>query len=427
MKTRSTVTGLCFGLTALFAAGQIPQRASLDRLDEWLTAVEQHEPGVQDEALRAATSWSRSELLGTFFHVGALVSLASDPGAPVNFRYVRGVEGTSRFVYSAGDIKRLQELGQRARGLGARSLLTRGVLLHTDAAVLAGGEEGRSSRRPNSWSGRVFVRTNDGQQVGSQELAGHLEAARALLKLLPTKPPPEAAVRVWFRATAAYLQREGQLDQAHVDAGPELFPKDPQLLLLSGALHETFATARIQQVAESARLPFGVSLGIKSTKTELELAERFFRRTLGAEAQNREARIRLGNVLGQSGRHKDAVGELQQALKAIGDDPELAYYARMFWARAMEQLGNLTQARASYEQAARLYPNAQSPRIALSQLARRTGDDAAAHDSLRRAFTAARRPDLGDDPWWRYSSHAGRDADALLAAARTALIAEGNR
>ncbi|PYR36259.1 MAG: hypothetical protein DMF90_10760 [Acidobacteria bacterium] len=61
------MTGLCFGLTALFAAGQIPQRASLDRLDEWLTAVEQHEPGVQDEALRAATSWSRSELLGTFF------------------------------------------------------------------------------------------------------------------------------------------------------------------------------------------------------------------------------------------------------------------------------------------------------------------------------------------------------------------------
>jgi tetratricopeptide (TPR) repeat protein len=273
----------------------------------------------------------------------------------------------------------------------------------------------------------VFVRTDDGQQVGAREIAGQFEAARRLFQLLPGKPNADESMRLWYRATAAYLQHEVHLDQWHVERGVSVFPKDAELLVLAGALHETFATARLQQLAESAHLPLGISLGIEPADKELALAEGFFRKTLGIAAQHTEARIRLGNVLGQRGHHQEAVAELERALKTIGDDQTLAYYARMFFAREAEQLGRIAQARASYEEAARLYPDAQSPLIALSQLAHRAGDDTSAGDLLRRAFSTTRKPDLASDPWWGYAAYAGRSADALIANARAALIAEGNR
>jgi tetratricopeptide (TPR) repeat protein len=271
------------------------------------------------------------------------------------------------------------------------------------------------------------VRTDDGQQVGTREIADQFEAARRLFQLLPAKHHADEAARLWFRATAAYLQREVHLDRWHVERAVSVFPKDAELLVLAGALHETFASARLQQVVESARLPIGISLGIEPADTELKLAEGFFRRTLGIEPQHTEARIRLGNVLAQRGHHKESVTELERALKTIGDDHTLAYYARMIFAREAEQTGRTVQARASYEEAARLYPNAQSPLIALSQLAHRAGDDSSAGALLKRAFSSTGEPDLASDPWWRYAAYAGRSADALIANARTALIAEGNR
>jgi tetratricopeptide (TPR) repeat protein len=420
----SSFDGVLLASRGVLALGQAPPRPPrLDYVEQWLTAIEQHAPGAQDEALRSVTSWNRDDLSGILFHVGALVALVRNPEAVVNFQRVRG---TTNSVYTMRELKRLQELGQRARGLGDRWLLVRGVLLHTDAAVLGGGEEGRSGRRANMWSARVFVQTNDGQQTGSHELAGHLEAARALLSHLPTKPSPDELIRRWYRATTAYLQREVQLDQSHIEAALFLFPKDPELLLLAGALHETFAGAPMQQVVESSALPFGMTLGIESSKKELRRAEELFRRTLKIDAQHIESRVRLGNVLGQLGRHKDAAVELQQTLKAANADPELAYFARMFFAREAEQLGQIAQARASYEHAVRLYPRAQSPLLALSQLALRTGDNSASQSLLQRVFSSSGAPNQGD-PRWRYPSYAGRAADRLLAEARTALIAAGSQ
>jgi tetratricopeptide (TPR) repeat protein len=405
-------------------AGQVSPPPRFDLVEQWLHAVEQHAPGVQDEAIRSVNSWSRDDLSQILLQVEAVATLARDPGGVVNFRISRG---ELRAVYSGDDLKRLRELGKRAESLGDRALLRRAVVLHTDAAVLNGGDEGRTGGRPHMWSGPVFVRTDDGQQVGAQEIADQFAAARGLFQLLPGKPNADEAMRLWYRATAAYLQREVHLDQRHIERGVAVFPKDPELLALAGTLHETFATPRLQQVAESARLPIGVSLGIEPAEKELALAEEFLRKTVGIAAQHTEARIRLGNVLGLRGHHKEAVAELERALTTVGDDHTLAYYARMFFAREAGQLGRIAQARASYEAAARLYPSAQSPWIALSQLAHRAGDDASAGDLLGRAFSTTRERDLAGDPWWRYAADAGRSADALIANARTALIAAGNR
>jgi hypothetical protein len=102
----------------------------------------------------------------------------------------------------------------------------------------------------------------------------------------------------------------------------------------------------------------------------------------------------------------------------------LAYYAGMFTGREAEQLGYLEEARASYEQASQLFPRAQSPLIALSEIAQRRGDDTAAHRTLERALAATKTTNDWDDPWWWYPSYTGRSADALLSTARTALADE---
>ena len=59
-------------------------------------------------------------------------------------------------------------------------------------------------------------------------------------------------------------------------------------------------------------------------------------------------------------------------------------------------------ARTAFERASALYPNAQSPRLALSQIARRMGDRRAAQRELQ---IIARLPDderRREDPWWFY-------------------------
>ena len=63
----------------------------------------------------------------------------------------------------------------------------------------------------------------------------------------------------------------------------------------------------------------------------------------------------------------------------------MLYFAEMFFGAAAEELGQLDRARASYARAAELYPGAPSPQLALSQLALRGNDRAAALDAVQRA------------------------------------------
>src|SRR5262249_13195873 len=114
------------------------------------------------------------------------------------------------------------------------------------------------------------------------------------------------------------------------------------------------------------------------------------------------------------GHHADALTELQQAL-ALLDDEELRYDGELFVGVEEEALGRYDAAAALYEQAAARYPGAQSPLIALSQLARRRGDPARARAAIDRLFAL---PPPGDeeraDPWWVYKIAQARNADDLL-------------
>ena len=68
---------------------------------------------------------------------------------------------------------------------------------------------------------------------------------------------------------------------------------------------------------------------------------------------------------------------------------------------------------AAFEQAAELYPNAQSPRLALSQQARDAGDLARSLRELTPLTLRVRDSDI-DDPWWVFNwTHAPNAADQL--------------
>lgn len=192
-----------------------------------------------------------------------------------------------------------------------------------------------------------------------------------------------------------------------------MFPADPDLLFLTGTLHETFAGPNIQNAMRSAVLPAGITVTVKSDRAELRQAEDYFRRALKENPEMTEARLRLGHVLVMLERYADAAVELRQAI-ASPAEPLLQYYALMFQGAAEEALGHGEDATAAYSRAASLYPTSQSPRVALSALARRRGDRAGAWLAMQQVFGLPSTEPSRDDPWWTYPIAQGRLGDQLL-------------
>ena len=117
-----------------------------------------------------------------------------------------------------------------------------------------------------------------------------------------------------------------------------------------------------------------------------------------------EARVHRGFVLSLLGQHRNAAEELRLAASTAAG-PQLRYYAELFLGHAEESLGNRVTARDHYRQASALYPQAQSPLLALAMVARQLGDRASAQDAMRQvlALPAAWKD---TDPWW--ATTAGR-------------------
>jgi tetratricopeptide (TPR) repeat protein len=137
-----------------------------------------------------------------------------------------------------------------------------------------------------------------------------------------------------------------------------------------------------------------------------------------------ETRMRLGRTLGRLGRHADAAVELRQAVAANPeDDPLMLDYGELCLGAEEEALGRHDEARSAYEHAAAQYGLAQSPLIALSQLARRRGDRAGALRAIEHLF--ALRPEAieREDPWWTYHVAQARNAETLLEELRKPFLA----
>jgi tetratricopeptide (TPR) repeat protein len=417
-------------------AARRPSRS--EHLQEWLTAIERHEPGRGDEAMGVFDSWRPDDFQYLPIDLGTLLAVMTDPGLRTFYRKAEGRSTPIHVVYSGADLRLILELAKSAAVRGEEKggdpeqrlirnknhVLKRAAILHTDVAIeaLVGN---RPRGRPAPLGLQEFLLLMpDGRAQGLAVDVGHWEFARSMLDKVRPAAARDDFVRRWYITTAAYLQAIGQLTPTHFKRGLELFPDDGELLFQAGCLHESLAEPRVQEAMQSAAIPSDLRFDVSSRRAELNQAEGLFRKALKAQPDHLEARIRLGRVLGLHGEHVEAETLLRKAV-ADASEPLLQYFAQLFLGAEKEALGDRDQARDLYERATVLYPDAQSPRLALSLLSSLDGKH---HDAVALMAGVIGLPgDTRSDPWWAYHRSQGRNAIADMSAVYDSFLAEDRR
>lgn len=126
-----------------------------------------------------------------------------------------------------------------------------------------------------------------------------------------------------------------------------------------------------------------------------------------------EARVRLGQLECVRGSCGSGVRNMRVGAELAREDPVVSYYAAMFLGQAEEAEGRYEEARKEYEHAAALFPQAQSPLLALGALADRIGDRPAVARHASRLWSLPSDGEHRYDPWWDYE-RGPRDGELLL-------------
>jgi tetratricopeptide (TPR) repeat protein len=426
--------------------------ARIDRVQLWLNAVMRHEPGSADDSAEVVASWSNAAIRTLWIDTSVIVQLMR---TPKGLAFTVRAEGESRgqtirytpvqlrrmkaFACAASgrigdidsvcgdaarelnpDLIRLNGLSRAAKFHGDDNYLLRhGALLHADIAMLIPPPAEAMNSMPGPGPRRLRMQIADGLGVDLALVATHWELARMLLDDVrpagATRPAPgrDEMVRLWYRATAAWMQWRENHDTVHLERARAIFPADADILFLSGCQRETYAAPPIQTALHSTALPTGFNFDLGSSKAELHQAEAFFRRALAANPSMPEGHLRFGHVLLLLEHFADATAELRLALGST-DDGLLRYYGQMFLGASEDAAGHVDAARVAFTEAAALYPMAQSPGLALSALARSRGDRDGALRELKRVFDLPAGVPERDDPWWTYYVAQARNADDLL-------------
>ena len=427
----------------------------VDRLERWLKAVDQHEPGEIDDAASEIGRFSETALRDLWVDAQALVALMRDRKTSV-FQATSGPPPLrTRIIYKPADLRRMTVLACAAAGLlddrdcfaiDAKGALTARPLALRSTPPPVGRRVTKTTTSfgappcctPMSRCWRppppqstyrnsavrtiapqsVRVATSDGIDRDVQLVGVNWDIGRTLLDAvrMPGEPLPhperDRMVHDWYRATSAWMILTENHDTKHLDRAREIFPNDQDILFLSGCQHEAYARPLIQSAVQTAVLPTGVSIDVDSARRELRRAESFFRGALSLDPAHAEARLRLGRTLGLLDRHADAASELRATSESLAD-AEQRYYSDLFLGAEEEALGRFDAARAAYGRARQGYPRAQSPYLALSELARRTGDRADALRATQEMFDLSKDP-ARNDPWWSYFEVGARNAEDWL-------------
>lgn len=348
-------------------------------VEAWVALAQAHVPGQRDRQLVEVSQWNSDDLK----------------------KAIGGLRSWKRSA-STDDVD---------------DILLRGALLHTDLALLAPDLALGFDGFPE-WAALSGVSTADGQARGTNMVSAHWRLARVLLANMPPRPQGNAGVLRWYRAVGACLleNRLQAIAVAHLDEAQRLFPRDRDVSLLAGLLHESLARA-----AGWALLQTGID-----GSRELQAARRALRRAVDADPQAEVAQLHLARVSHLLG-DDEAARAAASAVLAQAASPANKYVAELLIGSIHQAAQRFDQARASFEGAAALYPTAQSPLVALSQVARASGNRAEAVRWVERLTALPHDVDGRRDPWWEYESSAVRDFGPLLDDLRDDLRARRTR
>ena len=254
--------------------------------------------------------------------------------------------------------------------------LVAALMLHTEVIL---DEVGADPRRLQT---NAVIRTHDAL------IAAVHEQLRGQARTTP-------ALRTWYLMWEALRQGfwlTGKLPLAdYLPAALEAFPEDAGVLLAAGARHEqTWWSAIRNPVRNLAARP-------GAGESMLQDARRYFVRSVAANPKLVESHIRLGRVLTQLG-DLDAAGAHLTGAASSGE-AAFEYVRLLFLGDLHERQNDPGGAAAAYEEAIGLTPNAQSARLAASQLAHSVGRRS---DAARGAMQAMDGPSTDIDPWWAY-------------------------
>ncbi len=371
--------------------GRTDPNYQFQKVEEWWKAAAQHNPGKPDSAATMIANWDERDLE---LVIGFITKLASQPVK------------TARATLARASIRRVLQLtDQEVKRGNLNRILKRGALLHTDIALLGietNGNAHTSERVVVFYDGRVTVLPRE----------RNWQFARQLIDTVSPSPSEDPMVRLWYIATTAHMQSRRLFAYArqNLENALKIFPSDDRILFYAGVLHETWALPFNQ----NALLPMGMQMNFGSKESELRRARNFYQKSIETNPNSAETHLRLGRVLGLLGNHGQAAAELKQAVASI-KDPQLLYYASLYLGYEFEMLSRRSEAREQYECAATLYPAAQSPLLALSQLAHSSDDVNGALLALQHVWELPRADLWKDDPWWTYDLSHVRDAEKLVA------------
>lgn len=333
---------------------------------------------------------------------------------------------------------RLKPVHEEILRQGNTIVLLKGAALLLDIAAHVPADE-----RPQiSGLGTATV-AEDGEPRGTTSLDAHVWWGRRLIDRVVLSPrgAPDEEIRThavaWYRTVTAILAADYNLAdlQPHIARSLALFPDEAGVLFDAGCYAETFASPMMQAAVvhgdarpSQAKATDMLQAYRRSSSRLLGEAETRFRRSVEGNPELTEARVRLGRVLTRQGRVDEAAVELKKAV-TMPASSEVKYYALLFLGRAMEASNDAQAAADAFRSAAVLFPNAQSPHLAISRLAADGGDARAARDAVDRVLRNPENEADRFDPWWLYHRCTGRDANVIYEAfsqrARTLTIAGG--
>jgi tetratricopeptide (TPR) repeat protein len=407
--------------------------AAIDRLEQWIAAVRAHEIGTADAHATIVASWSAYHLAQMFPLLETMLATvqenaeeAAKPPAPAIRLPVSDPQDPTAHLVSA-QLDRLHALATPSRVTADRNgLLHRGARLHADVAIHVKptsfafqplDQRGRavSVTRFGSSGERVVVAGPDGNYRGMQYGLVHWDFARLLLSAVSPNPSSDPWSRLWYRATAAYLIKQGEFGEAkpHFADAARFFPDDMWLTFGAATMHAAMASPPVQDFVRLTRLPGNVRFDVDDRGAHLRRAEELFRRVVSMDPGLIEAQIRLARVRLDLREPAEAMQLLEAALPKT-NDAVLSYYGLLFLGHAHRELRRLEPARTAFLAAATLFPRAQTPRLALSELTRgmsRTEARAALDPLLALGPKLSER----EDPWWQYHHGDGRHMEGLFA------------